>query len=81
MSDRRDFLKNAARGIAGALLAGGTGWLALGSGEPCWTGGACRDCPELDGCEESEARIVRLQRMPTSNAREHPPTGEEPMSS
>ena len=81
MNDRRDFLKKAASGIVAAFLAGGTGWLAFGSGEPCWTNGACRNCPELDDCEESEARIVRLQKRPKSNAQEHPPTGEEPMSS
>jgi hypothetical protein len=82
MSDRRDFFKNAARGIAGVFLAGGTGWLALGSGEPCWTNGACRQCPELDGCEEPEARIVRVQRRPGRNVvADHPPTGEEPVDS
>jgi len=81
MSDRRDFFKNAARGVAGALLAGGTGWLALGSGEPCWTGGACRNCPELDHCEEPEARIVRVQRRPRPSAADHGPTGEEPVDS
>lgn len=80
MSDRRDFLKNAARGLAGVVLAGGTGWLALGRGEPCWTGGACRHCPELDSCEEAEARIVRLQRRPKPSVADQPPTGEEPMS-
>ncbi|MFP4248066.1 MAG: hypothetical protein ACLFU7_00320 [Armatimonadota bacterium] len=81
MSDRRDFLKSAARGIAGVLLAGGTGWLAFGSGKPCWTNGACRGCPELDDCEESEARIVRLQRRPKSDTETYPATGEEPLSS
>lgn len=81
MSDRRDFLKNAARGFAGVFLAGGTGWLALGSGEPCWTRGACRQCPELEGCEKSEARIVRLQRRPKQSCEDQPPTGEEPVSS
>jgi hypothetical protein len=81
MSNRRDFFKNAARGLAGAVLAGGTGWLAFGSGKPCWTNGACRECPKLDDCEESEARIVRLQRRPRPTAESQPPTGEEPMSS
>ncbi|MFO8081567.1 MAG: hypothetical protein R6V07_14860 [Armatimonadota bacterium] len=80
MSDRRDFLKNAARSLVGVFLAGGTGWLAFGSGKPCWTNGACRECPELDDCEESEARIVRLQRRPKSNTENYPATGEEPMS-
>ena len=81
MSDRRGFLKSAAAGLVGALLAGGTGWLAFGSGEPCWTGGACRGCPRLDGCEEAEARLTRLQRRPESKATDHEPTGEEPMKS
>lgn len=81
MSDRRNFLKSAARGLAAAALAGGTGWLALGNGEPCWTNGACRHCPELDRCEESEARLARLQRRPRPKADDHGPTGEEPISS
>jgi hypothetical protein len=81
MSDRRGFLKRIGRGIAGVALAGGTGWLAFGSGEPCWTNGACRQCPELDDCGESEARIVRLQRRPRPSAEAHEPTGEEPLSS
>jgi hypothetical protein len=81
MSDRRDFLKSAARGIAGALLVGGTGWLALGKGEPCWTNGACRGCPQLDGCPESEARLTRLQRRPRPNVSHAGRTGEEPMDS
>ncbi|MGI5818684.1 MAG: hypothetical protein ACOX9R_11375 [Armatimonadota bacterium] len=80
MSDRRSFLKSAAAGLVGAVLAGGTGWLALGRGEPCWTGGACRNCPELDGCEETEARLSRLQRRPKPDVDRHAPTGEEPMS-
>jgi hypothetical protein len=79
MPDRRNFLKSAARAVAAGLLAGGTGWLAFGSGEPCWTNGACRQCPELDGCEEPEARITRVQRRPKPRI-DHAPTGEEPMS-
>ncbi len=80
MSDRRDFLKSAARAVAGGLIAGGTGWLALGSGEPCWTGGACPNCPELDACEEPEARLTRAQRRSRPKPDDYPPTGEEPMS-
>jgi len=79
MNDRRGFLKSAARGIAGAILAGGTGWLALGRGEPCWTNGACRACPELDHCEEPEARLTRVQRRPRPSSEHQGPTGEEPM--
>lgn len=62
MSDRREFFRKLARGAAGVLLVGGTGWMTLKSGKPCWADGGCRGCPELDGCEEAEARIARLQR-------------------
>lgn len=74
--DRRGFLRTIVRGALGALLAGGTGWLAFRSGEPCWTEG-CRRCPELDGCELPEGRLTRAQRR-TRPASEYPPTGEEP---
>ncbi|MGC9319051.1 MAG: hypothetical protein ACP5KN_13545 [Armatimonadota bacterium] len=77
-SGRREFLRSVVRGAAGALLAGGTGWLALRSGEPCWTDGGCRRCPRLRSCNLPEARITRMQRsIPEAD---HPPTGEEPGS-
>jgi len=80
MSDRREFLKAAARGLVGAALVGGIGWKVLGKGDPCWTNGACRGCPQLDGCKESEARLTRLQRRARPDADTRAPTGEEPLS-
>lgn len=64
MSDRRDFFRRIASGAAGLALAGGTGWLMLKSGKPCWADGGCRSCPQLDGCDQPEARVVRVQRLP-----------------
>lgn len=67
-SDRRSFLKSIARGIAGLTLGGGTAWLALGRGEPCWTDGGCRRCPQLDDCDLPEGKLTRQQRLPRPNA-------------
>ncbi|MEA3403628.1 MAG: hypothetical protein U9R79_20460 [Armatimonadota bacterium] len=78
-SARREFLRSILRGGVGALLVGGTGWLALRSGEPCWSDGGCRRCPELRGCELPEARIARMQRGIPEPA-DQPPTGEGPAS-
>lgn len=69
-SDRRSFLKSIVRGIAGLTLGGGMAWLTLGRGEPCWTDGACRRCPQLDECEQPEGRLTRQQRLP------RPPAGK-----
>ncbi len=80
MSDRREFLKAAARGLVGAALLGGIGWKVLGKGDPCWTNGACRGCSQLDGCGEAEARLTRLQRRTPPSEVNHEPTGEEPLS-
>lgn len=67
-SDRRSFLKSIARGIAGLALGGGTAWLALGRGEPCWADRGCRRCPKLDGCELPEGKLTRQQRLPRRTA-------------
>jgi len=61
--DRREFFRSIARGLAGVLLGGGAGWLALKSGTPCWADGACRGCPELDTCDLPEGKLTRLQRV------------------
>lgn len=61
--DRRAFLKSLVRGVTGLAVIGGTGWLVGRNKEPCWTGGACRICPELDTCELPEGKLTRLQRL------------------
>ena len=68
MSDRRDFFRQVARGAAGALLLGSTGWMTLKSGKPCWADGGCRHCPQLDRCDEAEAQLTRLQQRPRRDA-------------
>ncbi|NLO06647.1 MAG: hypothetical protein GX131_12550 [candidate division WS1 bacterium] len=78
MSERRDFFKRLGRVVSGAALVGGTGWLALGTGKPCWSDGGCRNCPQLQDCDEQEARITRLQTRPQTVRRDYPTTGEEP---
>jgi len=78
VSDRREFLKTAARLSVGALLGGGIGWRALGGGRPCFADGGCRRCPDLDHCDLPEARLARLQRRPRSSVDHPEPTAEEP---
>ncbi|MGD9496286.1 MAG: hypothetical protein AB7Y46_08245 [Armatimonadota bacterium] len=64
--DRRSFLRKVGRGLAVAVLGGGTGWLAVKDGRPCWSDGACRRCPQLDTCELPEGKLTRHQRLPAS---------------
>lgn len=63
-SDRRTFFKSLARAAAGLMLGGGTAWLVTKGEAPCWTGGACRTCPQLGGCALPEGKLTRAQRKP-----------------
>ena len=56
---RRRFLHTLARLATGGVLAGGVGGLLARSGRGCLREFQCRDCPELSGCGEPQAIMMR----------------------
>lgn len=60
-TSRREFLRRAGRWLAGALLAGGMGWLARRNGLDCRYQGTCGICPQVYDCADARAVAMREQ--------------------